>query len=218
MKQQQYHECTLFVKELHQKQVDKGGNPYYLHLYEVAESAKLFCQKLNIDDENFIYDCMQIALLHDSVEDCDLSLNMIQQKYGDEISKGVDLMTKSKHHRENNNLDGVFHSDYVDYLGRLYQAYLEQHSYAVKAMIVKMSDLKSNLNYTRLGVVDIYALTQKQVYQLLKYHTTYQVLSNIIFKHHKMTIDEFKNTLLSVKIPQHIDIDALKLSIQHILK
>lgn len=36
MRIERYNECALFVQELHKHQVDKGGSPYYHHLYEVA--------------------------------------------------------------------------------------------------------------------------------------------------------------------------------------
>lgn len=217
MRNQRYHECASFVKELHKEQTDKGGNPYYHHLYEVANNAKAICQKLNIDDEDFIYDCMEMGLLHDSVEDCELSFEVITDKYGNEVANGVYLITKPKSKSQNTNIDGLFDVNYVAYLGRLYEAYLDNQSCAIKAMIVKLSDLKSNLNYRRLGVLEIDELTQKQLTYLLKYHTAHQLLSSIIFNDKKISVEAFKQSLLSAKMPHQIDTVLLKNAIDDIL-
>lgn len=115
-----------------------------------------FCEQLAISDENFIFDCMEIGFLHDSVEDCGLSYDVIQANYGETVVNGVRLMTKP--HSDNDaafNKNCLFKQNYVDYLVRLYQHYLDGQEVAFKAMIVKLSDLKSNLNYQRLGVQSI---------------------------------------------------------------
>lgn len=139
----EYNECKLFVKALHSSQVDKGGSPYCYHLYEVADNAKTICDKLNISDSDFIYDCMQIGLLHDSVEDYGLSFDVICQKYGNEVANGVKLMTKPNINTNSNDVlydNKLFNWVYIDYLARLYQAYLDKKSYTIKAMIVKLAD------------------------------------------------------------------------------
>lgn len=222
MRNQRYHECASFVKELHKEQTDKGGNPYYHHLYEVANNAKAICQKLNIDDEDFIYDCMEMGLLHDSVEDCELPFEVITDKYGHEIANGVRLLTKPHvlYHRysdKHESMNGLFNRTYAAYLMDMYQAYLDKKTYAIKAIIVKLSDLKSNLNYRRLGVLDINELDQRQLTHLFKYHTTYQLLSSIIFNDKKMDIDEFERILLLSIRPQKIDVSLLESDINNIL-
>lgn len=196
----EYNECKLFVKALHSGQVDKGGSPYYHHLYEVADNAKTICDKLNISDSDFVYDCMQIGLLHDIVEDCGLSFDIICQKYGNEVANGVRLMTKTNPNNTSNPIlddNKLFDWVYIDYLTRLYQAYLDKKSYAIKAMIVKLADLTSNLNYKRLGVSIISELNNKQLNNFLKYLTTYQLLAGIIFYNALTPIDYFKDYLLS---------------------
>lgn len=218
MRIERYHACASFVKELHKNQVDKGGSPYYHHLYEVADNAKRICEQLAISDENFIFDCMEIRLLHDSVEDCDLSFDIIQANYGETVANGVRLMTKP--HSDNDtafNKNCLFKQNYVDYLVRLYQHYLDGQEVAFKAMIVKLSDLKSNLNYQRLGVQSIDELNQKQLKNLLKYHTAYQLLASIIFDKKLIGIDAFKTQLLSAKFSDNIDIDCLKQPIHKII-
>lgn len=218
MRNERYNECAFFVKELHKNQVDKGGSPYYHHLYEVADNAKQICNQLNISDENFVFDCMEIGLLHDSVEDCGLSYEIIQANYGETVANGVRLMTKP--HSDNDtalNENSLFKQNYVDYLVRLYQHYLDGQEVALKAMIVKLSDLKSNLNYQRLGVKSIDELTQKQLKNLLKYYTAYQLLASIIFDKKLISIDEFKSQLLSAEFSDNVDIGCLKQSIHQII-
>ncbi len=218
MRIERYHACASFVKELHKNQLDKGGNPYYHHLYEVADNAKQICNQLSIDDENFIFDCMEIGLLHDSVEDCGLSYEIIQANYGETVANGVRLMTKP--HSDNDtvlNENSLFKQNYVDYLVRLYQYYLDGQEVAFKAMIIKLSDLKSNLNYQRLGVQTIDELNQNQIKNLLKYHTAYQLLASIIFDKNLISIDEFKEQLLSAEFFNNIDIKYLEQSLRQII-
>ena len=214
-----YDECQLFVEELHKHQLDKGGNPYYHHLYEVANNAKDICQKLKIDDESFIKECCIIALLHDSVEDCELSFEVIEQKYGKEVANGVRLMTKQEDYTNTLNqqitTNALFKVHYILYLSHLYQSYLSQKSYAKKAMIVKLSDLKSNLNYHRLGVTSIDELSKSQLNNLSKYHTAYQLLASIIFDNCIVSLDDFQKRLLSAKPCD--DLQSFKQSIHQII-
>lgn len=80
---------------------------------------------------------------------------IIGDKYGDDVATGVKLMTKPNgDHIEQHTLinNALFKQNYVDYLVRLYQQYLSGQTATLKAMIVKLSDLKSNLNHQRLGV------------------------------------------------------------------
>lgn len=191
-------ECKLFVKELHKGQVDKSGKDYYHHLYEVADNAKDLCVKLKLDE--FVNDCALIGLLHDSIEDCNLDVEVIKEKYSVEVANGVLLMTKDeslvygKDEREN----PLFDLKYVGYLVNLYKEYKKGNEVAKKAMIVKMADLKSNMNWKRL-VENFDDLTKNQKKSVAKYHFAYCLLMSVLVGTFRVDVRNFELVLKSVK-------------------
>ncbi len=110
-----YTELTIKAMNLaynaHHGQFDKGGVPYIFHPIHLAEG---------MDDE--ISTC--VALLHDTVEDTDVTLEELAKLFPREIVEAVDLLT----HRE-----GVEYFDYV--------RSIKANPVAVK---VKLADLAHN--------------------------------------------------------------------------
>ena len=79
----------------HKNQVDKSGMPYVYHPFHLAEQ---------MDDE--LSTC--VALLHDVVEDTDLTLDELRRDgFPDEVIEALSLMTHS---------DDV---PYLDYIGAM---------------------------------------------------------------------------------------------------
>ena len=78
-------EAYDFIMLKHQGQFRKSGEPYYHHLIEVAYIlASLQCGPNTII----------AGLLHDVVEDTDVTVEDITKKWGEEVSKIVDALTK----------------------------------------------------------------------------------------------------------------------------
>ena len=78
-------EAYDFIMHKHDGQFRKSGEPYYHHLIEVAYIlASLQCGPNTII----------AGLLHDVVEDTDVSVEDIKKKWGEEVSKIVDALTK----------------------------------------------------------------------------------------------------------------------------
>ena len=74
-----------FIMLKHNNQFRKSGEPYYHHLIEVAYIlASLQCGPNTII----------AGLLHDVVEDTDVTIEDIKKKWGEEVSKIVDALTK----------------------------------------------------------------------------------------------------------------------------
>jgi GTP pyrophosphokinase len=69
----------------HGSQLRKSGEPYYSHPLQVS----YIMAEMKLDRSTII-----TALLHDTVEDTDLTLEEIEEKFGPEISKLVDGVTK----------------------------------------------------------------------------------------------------------------------------
>ena len=74
-----------FAAESHRGQVRKSGEPFIRHPLEVAH----ILADLGMDTATLV-----AALLHDVVEDTDLSLEVIEREFGDEVARLVDGVTK----------------------------------------------------------------------------------------------------------------------------
>ena len=110
-----YTELTIKAMNLaysaHHGQFDKGGVPYIFHPIHLAEC---------MDDE--ISTC--VALLHDTVEDTDVTLEQLEKEFPREIVEAVSLLTHA---------EDVGYFDYI--------RVIRQNPIAVK---VKLADLAHN--------------------------------------------------------------------------
>ena len=77
-----------FAMEKHQGQLDKAGKPYFGHVLRVALSVA--SNEDTPDDENYFI----VALLHDVVEDCKVSLEEIEQRWGKVVADAVDSLSR----------------------------------------------------------------------------------------------------------------------------
>jgi GTP pyrophosphokinase len=76
--------CDLAI-QAHGSQLRESGDPYYQHPLEVA----YILAGMKLDTDSII-----TALLHDTVEDTNLTLEDIEREFGNEVSKLVDGVTK----------------------------------------------------------------------------------------------------------------------------
>ena len=79
------HKAALFAIDCHQGQVRRSGEAYVNHTFAVAAIV----HELGLDFEAII-----AALLHDSVEDTDVTLDDIRQEFGDCVAQMVNGVTK----------------------------------------------------------------------------------------------------------------------------
>lgn len=112
-------EDTLaFALEKHRGQKDKAGAPYVLHPLRMMLSLK--------DEAAQI-----VALLHDVVEDCDVSLNDLRGLgYDEAIVRGVEAMTKRE--------------------GESYEDFILRCKANPIARRVKLADIADNMNLERI--------------------------------------------------------------------
>ena len=78
-------DAYFFADHSHDGQLRKSGEPYIAHPLEIA----LYLSELRLDEQT-----IAASLLHDVVEDCDVSLEELSGKFGPEICKLVDGVTK----------------------------------------------------------------------------------------------------------------------------
>ena len=130
--------AMIIAYEAHKNQTDKSGVPYIYHPIHVAEQ---------MDTEN---ECI-IALLHDVVEDTNVTFKQLEEVFSKEIIDILKLLT-----REEN-------IEYDEYIKRI-----KNNSIACK---VKIADLTHNLDKTRLDFV-----TEVDVKRNEKYKKALQIL------------------------------------------
>ena len=123
----------------HQGQLDRAGLPYILHPLHVAEQMK---------DE----DTCVVALLHDVIEDTDLTLeNLREYGFTEAQVEGVRVMTREED------------EDYFEYIRSVKTNPL--------ALAVKLEDLKHNSDVTR-----IIEITDKDLQRIEKYKKAMEIL------------------------------------------
>ena len=94
-----------------------------------------------------------VAYLHDTVEDANITIDRIYEIFGDEIGLAVETITKT---------DNI---DYFQYINNIKNNEL--------ARIVKIADLKHNMDLTRLETV-----TEKDLKRYEKYKKALEILEN----------------------------------------
>ena len=82
---QKIEKAFLFAKEAHKNQTRKSGEPYYHHLIEVC----YILTQLQCGPSTLI-----AGLLHDTVEDTDVTLEQIKDLFGQDVMSIVDSLTK----------------------------------------------------------------------------------------------------------------------------
>lgn len=122
------------AKKAHSGQVDKAGKDYILHPMSVASSVG--------DNELAII----VALLHDVVEDTDITLEDLAKEFSQDIVEAVKCMTHDKD------------TPYLEYVAQVKTNKI--------AKVVKLADLLQNMDLSRLDKItskDIDRLEKKYI-------------------------------------------------------
>ena len=129
----------------HEGQLDKAGEPYILHPLRVMMKLK----------DN---DLRIIAVLHDVIEDCGLTLDDLLSGYGVpfELARIVDILSRK---------DNESYDEYIERISKNY-----------KALKVKLADLEDNMDLSRIK-----NLTQKDYDRVAKYAKAREKLVNKLF-------------------------------------
>ena len=134
------------VFEAFEGKKDKAGKPYINHLLRVSDTVSGWCKQMSNSDED---DLVAAALLHDIVEDCeDWDFERVKDWFGYRIAFIIRVLTK-----------GIQNYD-------VYIAYVTTDP---SASLIKLADLKDNMDLTRLETI-----TEKDIERTKKYHAAYQ--------------------------------------------
>ncbi|MCR5600175.1 MAG: HD domain-containing protein [Ruminococcus sp.] len=131
--------------DAHHGQLDKNGVPYIFHPYHLAEEMQ---------DEYTT--CA--ALLHDTVEDTDVTIAMLEKEFPPEVTEAVKLLTHDKD------------TDYFEYIKAI------KTSAVAKA--VKLADLHHNSDLSRF-INEEDRTAPKTIERLKKYSRAIELLTDI---------------------------------------
>lgn len=110
--------------EKHAGQTDKGGQTYIQHPMRVMQT---------VISQGYDESVAIAAILHDTVEDTDLTLADVEKEFGPRVAATVSLLSKLP--------------------GESYQSFIDRiiASKNVDAIKVKLADLTDNMDVSRLG-------------------------------------------------------------------
>ena len=130
------------AKQHHEGQTDKAGNPYIEHPLRVMNQVESEEEKI-------------VAVLHDIVEDTDISLDDLRNEgFSEEVVSAVECLTKQD--------------------GENYDSYIERISFNPLAVKIKLADLEDNRDLTRLPEV-----TDKDLERIEKYDKALEKLTRL---------------------------------------
>ena len=169
---QDVYRAYHYAFECHIDQKRRSGEPYITHPVSVACIAA----NLHLDGPSII-----AALLHDVVEDTPATLKEVESKFGKQVAKLVDGLSK---------LDKLNFNDVVEAQAENFRKMLLAMSSDIRVMIIKLCDRTHNmqtlehLNEQKIKriaqeTVDIYA----PIANRLGLNRIYQELENLCFKH-----------------------------------
>ena len=118
--------------EAHHGQVDKSGVPYIFHPIHLAE-------QMETEEE-----CI-VALLHDVVEDTDITFEQLEKEFSPVVIEVLKLLT---------------HDDSIEYM-----EYIRKLKHNPIARTVKLADLWHNYDITRLKKITKKDLKRREKYQ-----------------------------------------------------
>lgn len=81
------NKAIYWARKYHGDQKRKSGEPYYSHPLEVAYMISEYKLKTNI---------IAVSILHDIVEDTEVTVEMIQGTFGERIAEMVDSLTRDR--------------------------------------------------------------------------------------------------------------------------
>ncbi len=93
--QENYIEVLTFAAIAHGEQKTPKGLPYLAHITCVAMEVVNACEKSLLDEKkaNLAISC---ALLHDVIEDANITYDELYEKFGEDVANGVEALSKNK--------------------------------------------------------------------------------------------------------------------------
>ena len=93
--QENYIQILEFATNAHGEQKTPKGYPYIAHITCVAMEVINACIKSKLDEKKADL-AISCALLHDVIEDTNITYDELYVKFGEDIANGVEALTKDK--------------------------------------------------------------------------------------------------------------------------
>ncbi len=93
--QENYIQILEFATNAHGEQKTPKGYPYIAHITCVAMEVINACIKSKLDEKKADL-AISCALLHDIIEDTNITYDELYVKFGEDIANGVEALTKDK--------------------------------------------------------------------------------------------------------------------------
>lgn len=119
-------DAFLLAQEKHANQKRKSGEPYIIHPIAVALIA---AEELKLDTSSVI-----TAFLHDVVEDTNVTIEEVRERFGSDVASLVDIVTKKKKDQYA-----------ITKQGDNYKQLLDSLHYDIRALLIKMADRLHNM-------------------------------------------------------------------------
>ena len=116
-----------FASEKHAGQFRKSGDPYIVHIIEVA----YILATLNAGPTTLI-----AGILHDTVEDCNVTLDEISKTFSPEVATLVDALTK---------ISSLSHRHDKEFVAESHRKIFIAMARDVRVIIVKLADRLHNM-------------------------------------------------------------------------
>lgn len=149
-----------FAKQAHAGQTRRGGEPYFNHVYRVAQLATR-----HTADEDII----AVAYLHDTMEDCEVSSAELAERFGNRVAAMVQELTNDE--------------ELLEQLGKEEYMVRKLSAMSADALLVKLCDTLNNMTETdRPSQAGTYARIQQRLQQSLpsSWQPVHQLLSQQI--------------------------------------
>ena len=131
-----YEKAIVFAAIAHKDQKRWSGDPYITHTVRVAGRAELITLNTIALKNNpvgfavFDFETVKIAaILHDIIEDCNISEETLRKEFGEEVANVVQLVTRDEK------------DSYIDFIRKIISIDDRIHFLAA---IVKLADLRDN--------------------------------------------------------------------------
>jgi len=191
----------VFSAQAHADQKRNSGEPYFTHPMEVAS----ILASLRLDEASIV-----TGLLHDTVEDTDITLEDIRERFGDEVAQLVDGVTKigkikfqSSEHKQAENFRKLIMATAKD----------------LRVLLVKLADRLHNMRtlcflkeYKRKAISEETVQLYAPLAHRLGIHWIRQEMEDLAFSHiepeasseltHRMAehLDELKDTCMRLEL------------------
>ncbi len=136
-----------FAIEKHANQLDKAGRPYFGHPLRVALAV------IHLGEDYFI-----TAILHDVCEDCNVTFDEIESKWGSTVAKAVKSVTRI-----------------VSPVKEPYMSLIERSAWNAIGKEVKLADLRDNMQPDRIA-----SLPTEMQSIINRYKKAYNYLVNFV--------------------------------------